>query len=66
MPTDTEIKIKGYKILAEHLGEIDTERFIALILREPFDYTRWRRENLYEGESIEDLSKKAMENRKKG
>ncbi len=66
MPTDTEIKIKGYKILAEHLGEVDTERFIALILREPFDYTRWRRKNLYEGESIEDLSKKAMESRKKG
>ena len=65
MPSDTEIKIKGYEILLKYLGELETERFIALIQREPFDYTKWREKNLFEGKSIKDLSKKAMEFRRK-
>ncbi len=65
MPSDTEIKIKGYEILLKYLGELETERFIALIQREPFDYTKWREKNLSEGKSIKDLSKKAMEFRRK-
>jgi hypothetical protein len=40
MITDTEIKTKGLQVLTQHLGNIETERFIALIQREPFDYTR--------------------------
>ena len=39
MLTDTEIKIKGIQTLSETLGDIEAERFIALIQREPFDYT---------------------------
>ena len=39
MITNTEIKIKGLQILTELLGEREAERFIALIQREPFDYT---------------------------
>ncbi len=46
------------------LGEVDAERFIALIQREPFDYTEWQR-NLWEGQSIEEISHKAMELRRK-
>jgi len=41
MITDTEIKFKGAQILATHLGDVEMERFIALIQREPFDYTKW-------------------------
>ena len=26
------------------LGDVEAERFIALIQREPFDYTKWRQE----------------------
>lgn len=63
MITDTEIRIKGYRALAKALGEIDAERFIALILREPFDYTRWQRD-LFKGQSVENLSKAAMQRRK--
>ncbi|MFK5951150.1 MAG: hypothetical protein QM500_20540 [Methylococcales bacterium] len=40
MITDTEIKSKGVQILATHLGDVEMERFIALIQREPFDYTK--------------------------
>lgn len=59
MITDTEIRIKGMQILAKHLGDVEAERFIALIQREPFDYTKWRK-GLDEELSIEDISQKAM------
>jgi hypothetical protein len=32
----------GMRILAEQPGLVEAERFIALLRREPFDYTRWR------------------------
>ncbi|MEW6327913.1 MAG: hypothetical protein AB1487_10050 [Thermodesulfobacteriota bacterium] len=64
MITDTEIRLKGLKVLAEHLGDVEAERFIALIQREPFDYTTWR-QGLDENLSIEEISKKAMALRKK-
>ena len=59
MITDTEIKSKGLQILAKHLGDIEAEKFIALIQREPFDYTKWR-QGLDEDLSIEEISQKAM------
>lgn len=46
------------------LRHIKTERFVALIQREPFDYTKWREEMNKEG-SIEEISRKAMALRKK-
>lgn len=64
MITDTEIKLKGIQILAEYLGDVEAERFIALIQREPFDYTRWR-QGLDEDLTIERISQRAMELRKK-
>jgi hypothetical protein len=59
MITDTEIRLKGFKILAKYLGDVEAERFIALIQREPFDYTKWR-QGFDEDLSIEEISKKAM------
>lgn len=64
MITDTEIRLKGVKILAKYLGDIEAERFIALIQREPFDYTKWR-QGQDEDISIENISQKAMDLRKK-
>jgi len=57
--TDTEIRLKGLEILAKHLGDVEAERFIALIQREPFDYTKWR-QGPDEDLSMEEISKKAM------
>ena len=62
MKTDTVIKNEGLKILREHLGMVDSERFIALIIREPFDYTKWR-ETLWDKLNVEEISKLAMEYR---
>lgn len=61
--TDTELKIKGFNTLAAALGDVDAERFITLILREPFDYTKWQK-HLWENRSVEDISKAAMQQRK--
>lgn len=60
--TDTEIRVKGFAALSSTLGSVEAERFIALILREPFDYTRWQR-NLFEGLSVEDISSAANHRR---
>ena len=31
--TDTEIRLKGLQVLTEYIGDIEAERFIALIQR---------------------------------
>jgi hypothetical protein len=43
MKSDTLIKTDGMKILADTLGIVEAERFITLMLREPFNYTEWQR-----------------------
>lgn len=62
--TDTEIRVKGVQILAQYLGDIEMERFIALIQRESFDYTQWR-QNIDMDQSIEEISNQAMNLREK-
>jgi len=62
MITDTEIKLIGLRALADALGEVYAERFITLIMREPFDYTEWQRQ-LWPDRSVEDISKSAMQSR---
>lgn len=62
MMTDTELKIKGLEILTKALGAVDAEKFVTLIMREPFDYTKWRRQ-LWPTETVEELSGKAMQYR---
>ena len=60
MRTDSEIKMAGFEILSRNLGMIETEKFIALIQRDKFDYTKWK-ENLFNGLSGKEISKRAME-----
>ena len=64
MITDTELKVKGLKVLLKELGKVEAERFIALIKKEAFDYTEWQR-SLWEDKDVEELSKEAMEFRRK-
>ncbi len=60
MRTDTVIKQEGYSALLRFLDVVETERFIALLHRQPSDYTEWRK-NLWEDTSVEALSRKAQE-----
>jgi len=50
----------GMKVLIETLGNVEAERFISLIMKEPFDYTKWQA-TLYEGMSVNEISRRAME-----
>jgi hypothetical protein len=60
MKVDAEIKVLGFEILTRHLGLVEAERFVTLIQREKFDYTRWR-QNLFAGLNGEEISHRAME-----
>jgi len=62
MKTDTEIRVDGTKALIDALGELQAERFIALITREPFDYTRWQRD-MWSRRGVEEISEAAMKYR---
>ena len=64
MRTNNEILVEGYEALSEKLGLIDSEKFIAYIQREPFDYTEWQRK-LLKNKSAVKISKEAMEFRKR-
>lgn len=63
MMKDTLLKNTGMKVLVENLGKVEAERFIALIMKELFDYTKWQRD-LFEDMSVKELSRAAMEFRK--
>ena len=43
-PSTAEIMSRGMNCLMEHLGVVEAERFVATVIREKFDYTRWQRE----------------------
>jgi hypothetical protein len=60
MKTDTEVRRDGLRALVSALGTVEAERFIALMLREPFDYTSWQR-HLWADKSVSEISKAAME-----
>ena len=64
MITDTEIKIKGLEALIKTLGEVEAERFISLIMREPFDYMKWQR-TLWADKSVAELKRRSHATEKK-
>lgn len=64
MKTDTEIKLQGMEALIQSLGEVEAERFISLMGREPFDYTRWQR-TPWASKTVAELSQQAMQSRMK-
>ncbi|MCI9597467.1 MAG: hypothetical protein HFE75_09255 [Firmicutes bacterium] len=57
--TDTIIKTEGMEALISRLGYVDAERFIALLSKEPFDYTEWRQTGLEQDLDVVTLSQKA-------
>lgn len=59
MRTDTEIRVLGIRSLCATLGPVEAERFVTLLLREPFDYTKWR-QGLWADQDVASLSQAAM------
>ncbi len=62
MFTDSQIRTVGFRALVDALGDVQAEKFITLIRREPFDYTQWHR-TLWPDKSIEEISQAAMKQR---
>jgi hypothetical protein len=65
MITDTEIRRRGTHALIEALGDVEAERYLAIVSREPFDYTKWQKD-LWPERSIEDISDAAARLRQEG
>ena len=63
MFTDTEIKTTGIRALIAALGDVQAEKFIALIQREPFDYTKWQ-QTLWPDRTLDDISQAATKQRR--
>ena len=56
--TDSELKSKCFTILAEQVGNVEMKRFVMLLNRDTFDYTEWRKNNLFQGETVDSLCDK--------
>ena len=58
MKTDAEIQKMGYDILARHLEPVEFERFLVMVKRGTFDYTRWRQEQ-FQNMTVDEISNNA-------
>ena len=58
MYSEAALKVEGMKVLSEKLGLVEAERFIALMYREPFDYTKWQ-QDLYGDMPLENFLENA-------
>jgi len=58
MRTDAEIRSHGIQLLTNALGVVEAERFIVLLNRERFDYTKWR-QTQWPGETVASLANRA-------
>ncbi len=65
MMNDIALYSTGMKILTEQLGLVEAERFVFLVGKERFDYTKWR-DKLFEGLSGREISTSAMKLRREG
>jgi hypothetical protein len=59
MITDEELKVQGVRALIAALGDVEAERFVSLLTRAPFDYTKWHA-SLWPDVEGEQLSREAM------
>jgi hypothetical protein len=64
MINDTVLRMEWFKALTEKFGILEAERFIALIKREPFNYTEWR-DGLFKDIPLDVFLKNAADFRKR-
>ena len=51
---DAVLGQNAMRCLIDNFGVVQTERFISLVIREPFDYTKWQRD-LFNDMSVDDI-----------
>jgi hypothetical protein len=62
--TENEIKLKGIEALNKFLGPADALKFLTYMHREPTDYVKVSND-LYKGQSIEEIFQRSQSNWKK-
>ena len=60
MRSTNMIMSDGINCLIKNLGVVETEIFISNLIREPFDYTEWRK-NQFDDLSLEELNEQAVQ-----
>ncbi len=56
-PSSVDVIEKGMRCLSENMGAMEAELFIATLLRECFDYTKWRSSLVDRVKTFDDLDK---------
>lgn len=56
----TEVMNRGMMCLIEKMGIVEAERFISIIIREKFDYTKWQRD-YFDAKTPEEISNEASQ-----
>ncbi|GMO57668.1 MAG: hypothetical protein Ta2A_03160 [Treponemataceae bacterium] len=59
MTAEMALRTKGMEVLINKLGKVEAERFVSIIIQDPFDYTEWQRD-LFNNLSVRELSNLAM------
>ena len=62
--TTDAIMVAGMNCLREKLGVVEAEVFLAMIRENTFDYTEWRRDNLWQDMSLDEIFQLAAEREK--
>ena len=58
MKADVVLRLEAIDALIDKLGEVDAERFVQMIKKDNFDYTRWR-DGLWHGKSVDEIHQQA-------
>lgn len=58
MKADAVVRLEAIDALIDKLGEVDAERFVQMIKKDNFDYTRWR-DGLWRGKSVDEIHQQA-------
>ena len=58
MDSTMEIMNRGINCLIQQMGVVEAEKFISIINREKFDYTKWQ-QNLFEDMTLEEVNEEA-------
>ena len=58
--SSAKILEEGISCLFERLGTVETERFISTLMREKFDYTKWKRK-YFDDVNADDFNAAAVE-----
>ena len=59
MDSTMEIMNRGINCLIQQMGVVEAEKFISIINREKFDYTKWQ-QHLFEDMTLESINEEAV------